>query len=313
MPERLILVAGATGFIGKALCRRLALEGYRVAALTRNAGRARAVLGSEVGIGAWDGRTAEGWRDLASSAEAIIDLAGENIGAGRWTAARKAKILESRLLAGRAVTEALRLASPRPGTLLQASAVGYYGSRGDEELDESSPPGEGFLADVVRRWEEATRGADELGVRRVVFRSGLVLGTAGGSLPRFFPAFRLGLGGPVGSGRQWMSWIHLEDEVGAIVHLLERPDLAGVFNLVSPGAATMNDFARTLGRVMRRSSWLRTPAFLVRWLLGQMAEETILSGQRVRPKALDRSDFRFLYPGLETALRSLLERQQVRR
>ena len=248
---------------------------------------------------AWDGRTAEGWREAASAAEAVINLAGANIGAGRWTAARRTEIRESRLAAARAVVEGLRLASPRPGALLQASAIGFYGSRGDEEVDEQSPAGAGFLADTVKAWEEATREAEELGVRRVVFRSGMVLGREGGALARWLPVFRLGLGGPAGSGRQWVSWIHLEDEAGAIAHLLERRDLAGVFNLVSPESVRMRDFAQALGRAMNRPAVMRAPGFLLRWLYGEMAVETILAGQRVRAAALERSDFLFLHPGLE--------------
>jgi uncharacterized protein (TIGR01777 family) len=309
MSERLVVITGGTGFIGRALCRKLSENGYEVAALTRNRDGAKALLGDRAVAVQWDGRTASGWLEVASRADAIINLAGENIGGGRWTPSRKSAIRESRVQAGRAVVEALRLASPRPRTLIQASAVGLYGSRGDEEIDERAAPGEGFLPDTVRHWEESTREAEDLGVRRVVLRSGLVLGRSGGSLPRFLTPFRFFVGGPVGSGEQWVSWIHRDDEVGAIRHLLARRDLSGVFNLASPNPVRMKEFARTLGRALRRPAWFRVPAFLLRWIYGQMAEETILEGQRVLPKALLRGDYRFLYPELGPALRQILRRR----
>jgi uncharacterized protein (TIGR01777 family) len=309
MSERIVVITGATGFIGRALCGRLSRHGYQLAVLTRNRDRAKAVFGDRAVAVQWDGRTAAGWLELASRAEAIINLAGENIGGGRWTPWRKSAILESRVQAGQAVVEALRLAAPRPRTLIQASAVGFYGPRGGEELDESAAPGAGFLADTVRRWEESTREAEDLGVRRVVLRSGLVLEKEGGSLPRFLPPFRFFVGGPVGSGEQWISWIHRDDEVEAIRHLLGRRDLSGVFNLVSPEPVRMREFARALGRALKRPAWFRVPAFLLRWIYGEMAEETILSGQRVLPRALLRGDYRFLYPDLEAALGKIFRRR----
>lgn len=307
MSERIVILTGGTGFIGRALCRALNSGGYQVAVLTRNMDRARAILGDHALAVRWDGRTTTGWQELVSRSEAIINLAGENIGAGRWTLARRAQIRESRVLAGRALVEGLRRASPRPRALIQASAVGYYGPRGDEELGEDSPSGDGFLAETVRLWEESTREAEEMGVRRVIMRSGLVLERDGGVLPRFLLPFRFFVGGPIGSGEQWISWVHRDDEAEAFLWALGRRDLAGVFNVVAPGPVRMREFARALGLVMNRPAACRVPAFLLRWAFGQMAEETILSGQRVLPARLLLEEFRFRFPDLETALRRILK------
>jgi uncharacterized protein len=311
MSERMVIVTGATGFIGRAVCRRLILSGYDIAVLTRDRDKGRQVFGDRALVVEWDGRTATGWRELASRAEAIINLAGENIGAGRWTKERKERIIDSRIRAGHAVVEGLRLASPRPKTLIQASAVGFYGPRADEEIEESCPSGEGFLADVVRAWEDSTREAETLGVRRVIIRSGLVLHKGGGVLPRFILPFRFLAGGKLGSGKQWISWVHRDDEVEAIRFLLRRPDLAGVFNLAAPAPVRMKEFVRLLGRTMKRPALLSVPSFALRWIFGAMAEETILSGQRVVPKALLREDFRFDYPDLESALRQIFRKDKV--
>jgi hypothetical protein len=301
-----IVISGGTGFIGRAVISSLLENGYEVAVLTRDPARAADLFGHGVKAAGWDGRTSEGWLDLASGARAIINLAGENIGAGRWTKKRKQAIVESRLNAGKAVMDAVRRASAKPKVLIQASAVGYYGSRADEVLDESASAGQGFLAGLVQYWENSTSAAESFGLRRVVIRSGLVLDARGGVLPRMLKPFRLFAGGPLGSGRQWLSWIHLQDEVAAIRFLLEREDLSGVFNLSTPGPLIMNEFARILGRGMRRPAVFRVPAFLLRLLYGDMAEETLLSGQRVEPQALLRAGFQFLYPRLEDALRDIL-------
>jgi uncharacterized protein (TIGR01777 family) len=306
MSRGLVIVSGATGFIGSALCRGLTEGGYDVAVLTRNRDKARELFGDSTIVAEWDGETSRGWLELAGQADAIINLAGENIGAGRWTEKRKQRIVSSRLNAGNAIIEAVQGASVRPKTIIQASAVGYYGPRQDEYLDEFSPSGEGFLAGLVRRWESSTQPAEELGVRRVVTRSGLVFGKEGGVLPKFITPFRAFVGGPLGSGKQWLSWIHRKDEIAAIRFLLERNDLNGVFNLVAPHPVTMKDFSRTLGRVMKRPSWFPVPALLLRLLFGQMARETLLSGQRVSPSALLKAGFKFQYPKIESALRETL-------
>ena len=306
MSRGLVIISGATGFIGLPLALDLAAAGYEVAVLTRHPQKASGLFGNRVKAAGWDGRTSEGWLELASRALGIVNLAGENIGAGRWTDKKKQEIIRSRIDSGRAVMDAFEKASTKPKILIQASAVGYYGPRSDEELEEASPAGQGFLAAMTRDWEAATAGAASLGVRRVVVRSGLVLDKDGGVLPRFLKQFRWFAGGPLGAGKQWLSWIHRRDEVAAIRFLLESEDLAGTFNLTAPGPLTMKAFARILGRVMRRPAWFPVPAFLLRLLFGQMAEEALLAGQKVLPRALIKAGFRFSYPDLESALREIL-------
>lgn len=308
MSQNFILVAGATGFIGRKLVFRLGEEGYKVTVLTRNQNTARSILGQRVEAVEWDGRTASGWVDLASQAEAIVNLAGENIGQGRWTADKKARLLDSRVQAGQAINDAVKLASPRPKTLIQASAIGYYGSRAEEELNEDSPPGKGFLAGLVHRWEESTRPVQDLGVRRVILRSGLVLGGEGGVLPRLMVPFRFFIGGPLGRGRQWVSWIHWQDEIRAILFLIRREDKAGVFNLTSPFPVRNREFSRLLGRAMKRPWWFPTPAPFLHLFFGEMARETLLASQKAFPRALLKSGFNFLFPDLKAALNDLLEK-----
>jgi uncharacterized protein (TIGR01777 family) len=306
MKRGTVIIIGGTGFIGRSLAVGLAEAGYDVAVLTRRPGKASALFGRQVTAVGWDGRSSAGWLEFASGARAIINLAGENIGAGRWTANRKRAIVRSRLDAGQAIVEAVRRASSKPEVLIQASAVGYYGSCAGEELQESAPAGKGFLAGVVQEWEKSTAETESYGVRRAVIRSGLVLDADGGVLPRFLRPFRFFSGGPLGSGRQWISWIHRRDEVAAIRFLLEKEESAGVFNLVAPQSLTMKEFVHTLGRVMRRPAVFRVPAVLLRLLFGEMAEETILAGQRVLPAALLSAGFEFLYPDLESALREIV-------
>jgi len=299
-----IVILGATGFIGRALCRSLLEAGYEVVALSRNKIKGKEILGEKVKIVEWDSRSVKGWEDLANGAYAIINLAGENLSSGRWTEKRKVAILESRLNAGKAVVMAVNLVQNKPKVVIQASAIGYYGSRPDEVLDESSPPGEGFLSEVAKRWEDSTKEIEHQ-IRRIIIRTGIVLGRGGGVLSRLVPPFRFFVGGPPGSGKQWFSWIHLDDEVEAIRFLMEREDLQGVFNLTAPEQFIMKDFYHTLGKTMRRPSWLPIPGIVLRLLFGEMAEETILSGQRVFPKRLMEAGYRFIYPEAESALKEI--------
>jgi uncharacterized protein (TIGR01777 family) len=306
MGKRRILISGATGFIGRALVRELAGAGYETVILTRDPDKSAARFGSDGWRVKWDGRTAQGWGALADGSLAIVNLAGDNLAEGRWTRAKKARILTSRTDAGAAIVEAVSCAASKPEALVQASAVGFYGARGDEGLDESSAQGQGFLAEVVRAWEDSTRPVEAAGVRRVVIRTGLVLGHGGGVLPRLALPFRFFAGGPLGRGRQWVSWIHLADEVGAIRFLLERRDLSGVFNLTAPGALRQRDLCRELGAAMRRPCWLPVPAFLLKLLFGEKAMETILAGQRVLPRRLTEAGFEFRFPRAAAALAALL-------
>lgn len=301
-----VIVIGATGFIGKALCAHLAEKGYEIIALSRNPAKGEDILGTKAKVIQWDGQSSRGWLNHAQTALAIVNLAGENLASGRWTDEKKQAILQSRLDAGRAVVETIRLAQARPKVLVQASAIGFYGPRQDEVVDESFPSGEGFLSEVARRWESSTQEVEAKKVRRVIIRTGIVLGKEGGALPRLIKPFRFFAGGPLGNGKQWISWIYLEDEVRAILFLIEREDLSGVFNLTAPHPLPQTDFARILGKFLKRPSWLPVPGFLLRLLLGDMAEEMLLSGQRVAPARLLDAGFRFLYPEPEPALKDIL-------
>ena len=304
-----VIILGATGFIGRTLSQSLVEEGYEVIALTRSQNRGREILGDQVKIVEWDGKSAEGWEKYVEGAYAIVNLIGENLASGRWTKERKKSILESRLKAGKAVSMAIQLAQSKPKVVIQASAIGYYGSRSDEILDESSDPGEGFLSEVTVKWEDSTKEIEPQ-VRRVIIRTGPVLGCEGGILSRLIRPFRFFVGGPPGSGKQWFSWIHLDDEVGAIRFLMEREDLQGVFNLTAPEQLMMKDFYHTLGKAMGRPSWLPVPGFVLRLLFGEMAQETILSGQKVVPMRLMKAGYEFVYPKAEAALEEIFAREE---
>ncbi len=298
-----IVVAGGGGFIGRALCSVLLGAGYRVSVLTRGPAREGP---NGLSFVTWDGVSPRGWEDQADGALALVNLAGENVAGGRWTAARRRAILESRVLAGRAMAQAVERAAQKPKVLVQASAVGYYGDTGDALVDETRPGGQGFLAEVCRQWEASSRAVEDMGVRRVVVRTGLVLGRGGGMLERVLTPFRLFLGGPLGGGRQGFSWIHLEDEVRAIRFLLEDERATGPFNLTAPGSVTNLEFCRELGRVLSRPCALPAPGALLELVLGDMGRELLLWGCRALPRRLLELGFAFTYPELGGALRALL-------
>jgi uncharacterized protein (TIGR01777 family) len=301
-----VIITGATGFIGRPLSRRLVDAGYEVVGLSREPETGRQILGNEITILEWDGQSAKGWGGQAEGAHAVINLAGESIASGRWTEKKKQRIVRSRLDAGRAVSEAIAGAKSKPGVVIQSSGIGYYGSRGDEIVDESTPAGEGFLPDLAREWEESTKGVEALGVRHVTIRTGIVLGKDGGALPRLLTPFRFFIGGPLGSGNQGFPWIHLADQVEAICFLLENENLGGAFNLAAPEQISMKQFCRTLGRVMGRPCWFHVPGFVLRLFYGQMADEALLSGQKAAPQRLLAAGYGFRYPDAEGALRHIL-------
>lgn len=308
VPLSSVIITGGTGFIGRPLSLRLIQEGFDVVCLTRNASAAQNRGKTGLKFVDWDGKSASGWLDYAEGAAAIVNLAGESIGSGRWNDERKQRILRSRLSAGEAVTEAVESAKRKPEVVIQASAIGIYGNRGKEVLDESSDLGEGFLAEVAKDWEESTRKIEALGVRRVVVRTGLVLGSTGGSLPRLLLPYRFFVGGPLGSGKQWMSWIHLADEIGSILFLLEHKDLSGVFNLTAPQPLQNKLFSRELGKRLKRPVWLPIPGLILTLALGKMAEETILTSHRVFPARLEGAGYKFIYPELPGALTDILDK-----
>jgi len=296
-----VVITGATGFIGKALCRELQ-KGYEVIALSRDTAKAKTLLGDLAKPVGWDGRTCEGWADFIDGAFGIINLAGENIASGRWSKSKKERILGSRLAASQAILSAIKEAKKKPEVFVQASAVGYYGGRGDELLDEDSEGGEGFLSEVCRRSEDMAKEIKGMGVRCVIIRTGVVLGAGGGVLNKLIPPFKFYLGGCYGEAKAWFSWISLKDEISAIRFLLENSKTNGVFNLTSPEPVLLGQFHDILGRVMSRGVWLKPPGFLLKLAMGQMGAEMLLSGQRVMPKRLLDAGFEFGYADLTKAL-----------
>jgi len=286
------------------LVEELAKGNYEIVALTRNL--RTGLAGNNISLIEWDAKNPNGWTAYVDGAYAIVNLAGENISAGRWTRKRKQTILQSRLNAGNAIVEGIKKATKKPHVVVQASAIGYYGSREDEALDESSSPGTGYLPEVAQKWELSTQEVESLGVRHVIIRTGIVLGKGGGALPRLIQPFRLFVGGPLGSGKQWFSWIHLEDEIRAIRFLMEHENLSGVFNLTAPTPLVMKDFCKILGQVMHRPYWFKVPGFMLRLAMGEMAESLLLNGQRVQPKRLLEAGYQFLYPEVEPTLQQIL-------
>ncbi len=301
-----IIITGGTGFIGRNLCYILSEANYEIILLSRNIEIAQKVFGKYAIPVFWDGKSTAGWINHVDGAHAIINLAGENIGSSRWTRKKKQQILESRVQAGKAVVEAIRQVSNKPKVLLQASGIGIYGDRNDELLDESSPPGEGFMPDLAQQWEQSVQEVAAMGVRLAYLRTGVVLAKGADFIKRVLLPFRFFIGGHLGSGNQWISWIHLDDEIAAIKILLERTDLSGAFNLSAPGPVTNKEFFKTLGRVMNRPSWFHVPGFMLKILLGEMAQGLILSGQRAIPKKLLTAGFEFNHPELEIALKEIL-------
>lgn len=301
-----VIVTGGTGFIGRPLSHRLIQEGFDVVCLTRNASAAKEREKNGIKFVEWDGKSAAGWSEFAEGAAAIVNLAGESIGSGRWTDERRQRILQSRMNAGKAVTEAVKTVKEKPEVVIQASAIGIYGNRGKETLDESSGLGEGFLAEVAKDWEKSTGEIEASGVRHVVIRTGLVLGSSGGVLARLLLPYRFFVGGPMGSGKQWMSWIHIIDEIGSIIFLMRRKDLNGAFNLTAPQPLPNKLFSRELGKILKCPSWFPVPGLLLKLFLGKMAEETILTSQRVMPVRLEEAGYPFVYPDLTGALADIL-------
>ena len=295
-----ILISGASGLIGSAMVKSLSEAGHAVRRLVR-----REAGPAEV---RWD--PAAGRLDAADleGLDAVVHLAGENIAAGRWSRRRRARIRDSRTVGTRLLSRTLAGLADPPGVFISASAVGFYGDRGDQQLDERSPPGSGFLAEVCRQWEAATDPAAGAGIRAVQLRTGMVLASHGGALAKMLPIFRLGLGGRLGGGRQYVSWITLDDVAGAVGHVLLDETLRGPVNLVAPQPVTNRRFTAALGRVLKRPTWLPAPALALRIVLGQMAEELLLAGARVMPKRLLDAGYQFRHPELEAALRHVLDR-----
>lgn len=291
-----MLITGASGFLGRAFTEQLQRDGTSVRALKH---------GRSASTTTWDPESGRIDRSAFEGVDAVVNLAGESL-AQRWTAERKRRIRDSRVAGTTLLARTIAELTQRPRVFVSASAVGIYGDRGDEELDESSAPGTGFLADVTRDWERATSPADSAGIRVVLLRTGLVLSPKGGALAKMLLPYRLGLGGRVGSGRQWMSWIGLSDWVRAAIHALRTETVSGPVNVVTPNPVRNESFARTLARVLGRPAITPLPALAVNVLFGEMGRATLLASQRVTPRQLAASGFQFAQPELEGALRTEL-------
>jgi len=298
-----LVVAGASGFIGSVLCARLLDRGHTLTLLTRSAPR-----DTSTGTKRWlhwtPGMMGE-WESALDGADGVINLAGEPIAAKRWTPMQKRQLRLSRIDTTTGLVRAIIRAKQKPKFLLNASAVGYYGPRGDESISEQAEAGNDFLAAVCQEWEEEATKAEKQGLRVVRLRTGIVLGKGGGALAKMVPPFKFLAGGPLGTGKQWMSWIHMEDEVGLILFLIDNPQACGPINATAPNPVTMKEFCQTLGKVLGRPSWAPVPAFALRLMLGEMAE-MLLTGQRVLPAAAQKLGYQFRYPILEPALQACM-------
>ena len=292
----IIAISGASGLVGSALNARLSLRGTRVLNVSRNlSGKPTDHVIWSPGGGIIEPARLEG-------VDAFVHLAGENIATGRWTGTKRARIRNSRVEGTRVIASTLAKLERKPSVLVCASAIGYYGNRGDQVLDESSAPVTGFLAEVCRDWEEATRSAEDAGIRVVHLRIGVIISRGGGALPQMLTPFKLGVGGRIGNGRQFWSWVALEDVVGSIQHVIDHQNICGPVNSVSPQPMTNNDFTKTLGAVVGRPTVFPMPAFAARLVLGQMANDLLLSSARVVPRQLEASGYRFRQPDLAHTL-----------
>lgn len=299
-----VLITGGTGFIGSALCRYYIDRGWQVLVLTRDVARAQRRLGHAV-------QAVVSLKDIPakSAPEVIFNLAGQNLASGRWTRARKRRFIESRVGVTYRVVEYIDALTGASPILISGSAVGYYGARGEIRLDEQASAGDEYQSRLCQAWEQAARAAEASGTRVCLMRSGAVIGPHGGPLAGLLPAFRRGLGGYLGNGRQWLSWIHIDDWVALAQHLIDNPLLHGPFNATSPYPQTNRDFAQSLGQALNRPARLRIPGWLVRLSQGEMAH-LFLTGQRVFPQRAVGSGFQFRYPHLAGALADILNRQR---
>ena len=303
-----VAITGATGFVGSRLVEKLKAEGHQILVLTRNLERAKRIFPASafpnLEIFAYRPTESGNWQQSIADFDAVVNLAGEPI-AERWTPEHKKAILESRQLGTRKIVEAIAQAEPKPRVLINASAIGYYGTSETATFDEDSPGGNDFLAEVCKKWEAEAQKVKEAGVRLVILRTGIVLDKDGGALAKMLPPFKLFAGGPLGSGRQWFSWIHRDDLVNLIVEALKRPDIEGTFNATAPNPVRMNQFCQTLGEVMNRPSWLPVPGFALETLLGEGAK-VVLEGQQVLPKKIQSLAFQYQYPTLKSALEGII-------
>lgn len=303
-----VAVTGATGFVGSRLVEKLQAENHQVLVLTRDPDRARRAFPTaafpNVEIQAYSPLESSEWQQKLSGCDGVVNLAGAPIAESRWTPERKQEILDSRKIGTEKIVEAIAQANPKPAVLVNASAIGYYGVSETKTFEETSPPGDDFLAQVCQSWESEATKVKESGVRLVILRNGIVLGM-GGALAKMLTPFRMFAGGPLGSGRQWFSWIHREDLVNLILRALTQPDMAGVFNATAPNPVRMSEFCQALGEILHRPSWLPVPNFALEMLLGDAAQ-VVLEGQQVLPKRTQACGFEYQYPTIKQALAEIL-------
>ena len=300
-----IAITGATGFVGSRLVERSLSEGHQVLVLTRNPDKAKRVLpASNLEIVAYTPTESGNWQDAIAGCDGVVNLAGEPLAEGRWTPARKQAILESRKLGTEKIVEAIAKANPKPAVLVNSSAIGYYGTSETTTFDETSASGNDFLAQVCQEWEAAAQKVKATGTRLVILRTGIVLGK-GGAIAKMIPPFKMFAGGPIGSGRQWFSWIHQEDLVNLMLQALTQPDMEGVFNATAPHPVRMVELSQTLGQVLQRPSWLPVPNFALEALLGDGAQ-VVLEGQQVLPKRTLSFGFDYQYPTVKPALEAIV-------
>jgi uncharacterized protein (TIGR01777 family) len=302
-----IVIAGGSGFLGRALAARLDADGHDVVVLTRRpadpSGRVRRVVWQPDGSAPpADAGQPTGWAREIEGADAVVNLAGEGIADRRWTAARKRALLESRTHSTRSLVVAIRAASRRPRTFIQASGVGYYGVAGDEVIDESSPPGSDFLAGLCMNWEAEARAVEALGCRLAIIRNGVVLARHGGALKKMLPPFLFFVGGPIADGRQYFSWVALDDWTALVAWALATSSVTGALNGTAPEPVTNAHFSKALGRALHRPSWIPVPGFALRLLVGELADAGVINGQRVVPKRALSLGFTFTYPSVDAAL-----------
>ncbi|MEG4270516.1 MULTISPECIES: thylakoid membrane protein ThyD [unclassified Microcoleus] len=303
-----VAIAGATGFVGSRLVEKLQAAGHQVVVLSRDGAKAGRVFPASaypnLEVVAYTPAESGDWQNSIAGCDAVVNLAGVPIAEERWTEARQQAILDSRRLTTAKLVEAIVNANPRPSVLVSASAIGYYGTSETAEFDETSPAGNDFLAAVCKDWEAAAQPAKNAGTRLAILRLGIVLGM-GGALAKMLPPFKLFAGGPIGTGKQWFSWVHREDVVDLILYALQNPQVEGVLNATAPNPVRMNELCQTLGEVLQRPSWLPVPSFALEMLLGDGAK-VVLEGQKVLPKQTLASGFQYQYPTLKLALEEIL-------